>query len=213
MCGRCLPDAMERFTRLDAVAFPVARPNVDTDQIVPARYLQKPRSDDFGAYLFRDLRFLPDGSENPDFLLNRSAYRSARIVVAERNFGCGSSREHAVWALYDYGFRVAIAPSFGDIFASNALKNGFLPLVLAEHVVAGLLELMARQPGMHLTVDLEAQLVRAPEGTAHRFDVDAFAKHCLLEGLDEISYTLSLLPAIEAFEARLDQSRSAKEPQ
>jgi 3-isopropylmalate/(R)-2-methylmalate dehydratase small subunit len=204
---------MERFTCLDAVALPVARPNVDTDQIVPARYLQKPRSDDFGAYLFRDLRYLPDDSETPDFPLNRPAYRAARIVVAERNFGCGSSREHAVWALCDYGFRVAIAPSFGDIFASNAHKNGFLPVVLAEDVVAGLLEQIARVPGMHLVVDLETQQVRTPAGAVHRFEVDPFSRHCLLEGIDEISYTLSFLPAIEAYEARLDRSQSAKESQ
>lgn len=201
---------MERFALLDAVALPIARPNVDTDQVVPARYLQKPRSDDFGAYLFRDLRFLPDGRENPDFVLNRPAYREARIVVAERNFGCGSSREHAVWALYDHGFRVAIAPSLGDIFASNALKNGFLPVVLAADVVDGLLQQLARQPGMHLVVDLAAQEVRTPAGAIHRFDVDPYSKHCLLEGLDEIDYTLSLLPAIEAYEARLDPSRTAR---
>ena len=204
---------MERFTSLDAVALPVARPNVDTDQIVPARFLQKPRSDNFGAYLFRDLRYLPDGGEKPDFPLNRPAYRAARIVVAERNFGCGSSREHAVWALCDYGFRVAIAPSFGDIFASNALKNGFLPVVLAKDAVDGLLEQIARVPGMHLVVDLETQQVRTPAGAVHRFDVDPFARHCLLEGIDEISYTLSLLPAIEAYEARLDHSQCAKESQ
>jgi len=202
---------MERFTLLDAVALPIARPNVDTDQVVPARYLQKPRSDDFGAYLFRDLRFLPDGRENPDFVLNRPAYPEARIVVAERNFGCGSSREHAVWALYDHGFRVAIAPSFGDIFASNALKNGFLPVVLAADVVDGLLQQMARQPGMRLVVDLAAQEVRTPAGAIHRFDVDPYSKHCLLEGLDEIDYTLSLLPAIKAYEARLDPSRTARD--
>jgi 3-isopropylmalate/(R)-2-methylmalate dehydratase small subunit len=204
---------MERFTLLDAVALPIARPNVDTDQVVPARYLQKPRSDDFGAYLFRDLRILPDGRENPDFLLNRPAYREARIVVAERNFGCGSSREHAVWALHDHGFRVAIAPSFGDIFASNALKNGFLPVVLAADVVDGLLQQLARKPGMRLVVDLAAQEVRTPAGAIHRFDVDPYAKHCLLEGLDEIDYTLSLLPAIEAHEARLDASRNARNSQ
>ena len=204
---------MERFTLLDAVALPIPRPNVDTDQVVPARYLQKPRSDDFGAYLFRDLRFRADGSENPDFPLNRAPYRGARIVVAERNFGCGSSREHAVWALHDYGFRAAIAPSFGDIFASNALKNGLLPIVLAEPVVADLLAQMARAPGMRLVVDLAAQEVRTPAGAVHRFDVDPFAKHCLLEGIDEIDYTLSLLPAIEAYEARLDRDTQARNAQ
>ncbi len=202
---------MERFTRLDAVALPVPRPNVDTDQIVPARYLQKPRTDDFGAYLFRDLRFLPDGGEKPEFLLNTPAYRGARIVVAERNFGCGSSREHAVWALHDYGFRAVIAPSFGDIFASNALKNGLLPIVLAAPVVNGLLDELAQAPGRHLVVDLEAQEVRTPSGAIHPFDVDPFSKHCLLEGLDEISYTLSLLPAIEAYEARIARAASLEE--
>ena len=188
---------MEPFVRLDTVALPIARPNVDTDQIVPARYLQKPRSDNFGDYLFRDVR------ADPAFAFNQEPYRGARIVVAERNFGCGSSREHAVWALYDHGFRAAIAPSFGDIFASNAQKNGFLPIVLPEPVVARLLEQLDAQPGARVAVDLPSQLVRAPDGTEHAFQIDAFAKHCLIEGLDEISYTLTLLPAIEAFEARL----------
>jgi 3-isopropylmalate/(R)-2-methylmalate dehydratase small subunit len=188
---------MEPFVRLDAVALPIARPNVDTDQIVPARYLQKPRSDNFGDYLFRDVR------QDSAFVFNREAYRGARIVVAERNFACGSSREHAVWALYDHGFRVAIAPSFGDIFASNAQKNGFLPIVLPEPVVAQLLAQLDAQPGARIAVDLPAQIVRAPDGTRHAFEIDAFAKHCLVEGLDEISYTLTLLPAIEAYEARL----------
>ena len=188
---------MEPFVHLDAVALPIARPNVDTDQIVPARYLQKPRSDNFGDYLFRDVR------EDPAFVFNRDAYRGARIVVAERNFGCGSSREHAVWALYDHGFRAAIAPSFGDIFASNALKNGFLPVVLPQATVADLLAQLDARPGARVIVDLPAQVVRGPDGVEHAFDVDAFAKHCLVEGLDEISYTLTLLPEIEAYEARL----------
>ena len=181
---------------------PIAQPNVDTDQIVPARYLQKPRSDDFGAYLFRDQRWLADGREIPGFPLNRVAYRDARIVVAERNFGCGSSREHAVWALYDYGFRAAIAPSFGDIFATNALKNGFLPIVLPQATVDALIAQLERQPGAQLVIDLPAQTVAALDGSTHAFDVDPFSKHCLLEGLDEISYTLTLLPEIERFEAQ-----------
>lgn len=188
---------MEPFAILDAVALPLARPNVDTDQIVPARYLQKPRSDNFGDYLFRDVR------EDPAFVFNQAAYRGARIVVAERNFGCGSSREHAVWALYDHGFRAAIAPSFGDIFASNALKNGFLPIVLPEAAVASLLSHLAAHPGARIVVDLPSQVVRAPDGTEHAFHIDAFAKHCLREGLDEISYTMTLMPAIEAYEAQL----------
>ena len=203
---------MEPFVRLDAVALPLARPNVDTDQIVPARYLQKPRSDNFGDYLFRDARVRADGSEDPTFLLNLPAYRGARIIVAERNFGCGSSREHAVWALYDHGFRAAIAPSFGDIFASNALKNGFLPIVLPAPAVDALLERLTRVAGAHVVVDLPAQNVVAPDGSVHPFEVDAFAKHCLLEGLDEISYTLSLLPSIEAYEARHPRLRPGERP-
>ncbi|HVF64844.1 MAG TPA: 3-isopropylmalate dehydratase small subunit [Casimicrobiaceae bacterium] len=193
---------MEPFNLLDAIALPMPRPNVDTDQIVPARYLQKPRSDDFGAYLFRDLRFRPDGSEIDEFVLNRSPYRGAKIVVAERNFGCGSSREQAVWSLHDYGFRAAIAPSFGDIFATNCTKNGLLPIVLPEPLVLRLLEALERQPGARIAIDLPSQVVVAPDGARHRFDVDPFVKQCLIEGLDEIAYTLTLLERITTFEAR-----------
>ena len=200
---------MTPFTRLDAVAVPIARPNVDTDQIVPSRFLQKPRSADFGAYLFRDLRFRADGSENASFVLNQPAYRSARIAVAERNFGCGSSREHAVWALCDYGIRAVIAPSFGDIFATNAAKNGLLPVVLAEPTVMSLLDALQRAPGVRVAVDLAAQTVTAPDGTTHRFQVDAFVKQCLLEGLDEIGYTLTLLSRIEQFEAGYGRQEAA----
>ena len=138
---------MKPFARLHAVALPVAQPNVDTDQILPARYLQKLRDDDFGQFLFRDLRHRKDGSEDPGFLLNRPAYRAARVLVAERNFACGSSREHAVWALHDYGIRAVIAPSFGDIFHPNALKNGLLPVVLPAAAVAAMLEALLAQPG------------------------------------------------------------------
>ena len=146
---------MEPFVCLDAVALPIARPNFDTDQILPARYLQKPRSDNFGDYLFRDLRSRPDGSEAEDFVLNVPAYRSARIVVAKENFACGSSREHAVWALHDYGVRAVIAPSVGDIFASNASKNGLLVVLLPADAVAGMLRRIEAQPGLHVVVDLE----------------------------------------------------------
>jgi 3-isopropylmalate/(R)-2-methylmalate dehydratase small subunit len=192
---------MEPFVTLDAVALPLPRPNIDTDQIVPARYLQKPRTDDFGAYLFRDLRFAADDRENAQFALNHPALRGARIVVGERNFGCGSSREQAVWALYDYGFRAAIAPSFGDIFAGNALKNGLLPIVLPPDAVAHLLALLAAAPGARVRVDLGAQTVTFPDAGTHAFAVDPFARQCLLEGRDEIDYTLTHLAAIEAYEA------------
>ncbi len=187
---------MQRFTTLEAVAMPIAQPNVDTDQIIPARFLQKLRKDGFGQYLFHDL------AENPDFVLNRPAYREARILVAEQNFGCGSSRENAVWALYDRGFRVVIAPSFGDIFFTNCLKNGLLPVVLPTDVVDDLLPSLR---GQSLKVDLESQLVTLPDGAGHHFDIDPFARHCLLNGIDELDYTLSLMQEIAAFERSYEQ--------
>jgi 3-isopropylmalate/(R)-2-methylmalate dehydratase small subunit len=190
---------MEPFRRLDAVAVPIALPNVDTDQITPARFLHKPRGDNHGAYLFHDLRRRPDGTEDPDFVLNRPAWRDARILVAERNFACGSSRENAVWALHDHGFRAAIAPSFGDIFFGNCLKNGLLPVVLPGPVVAGLIEALQADPGARVQVDLEAQTVTAPDGAAHRFEIDPFSRHCLLNGIDELACTLELAPEIDAF--------------
>jgi 3-isopropylmalate/(R)-2-methylmalate dehydratase small subunit len=195
---------MQAFQGLDAVAVPIARSNVDTDQILPSRYLQKPRSDDFGAYLFRDLRFAKDGSENPGFILNQPAYRGARIVVGHHNFGCGSSREHAVWALYDYGARAVIAASFGDIFHSNSLKNGLLPITLPEPAIVSLLQALRARPGAHIAVDLQAQTVTAPDGGAHPFQIDAFSRQCLLDGMDEIDYTLTLSDQIADFERRLD---------
>jgi len=191
---------MESLTYLDAVAAPIVAINCDTDQILPARFLQKPRSNDFGKFLFGSLRFGPDGTEQPDFVLNRAAYRDSRIVVANHNFGCGSSREHAVWALYDYGIRAAIAPSFGDIFFINCLKNGLLPIVLPEAVVLPLLDTLSARPGSRLTVDLPAQSVTLPDGAVHAFDVEPFAKECLLRGMDEIDYTLSHEDRIDAFE-------------
>ena len=190
--------ALEPFVRLDAVAMPLPRANVDTDQILPARFLNRPRSDDFGEYLFRELR------ADPAFVLNQDAYREARIVVAGRNFACGSSREHAVWALADGGFRAAIAPSFGDIFATNALKNGFLPVVLPAQAVEDILAALARSPGMQLTVDLEQQVVIAP-GATHSFEIAPFPKRCLMEGLDEIAYTLGQSELISAFERQYEK--------
>jgi 3-isopropylmalate/(R)-2-methylmalate dehydratase small subunit len=191
---------MERFTRLEAIALPFPLSNIDTDQVVPARFLKKLRRDGFGQYLFNDLRFQSDGSENPEFPLNRPAYRSARIIVAGANFGCGSSREAAVWALHDYGFRAAIAPSFGDIFFNNSLKNGLLPIVLPPAVVLGLLSFLRASPGQRVSVDLPAQLVTLPDGSTCGFEVDAFAKECLVYGLDELEYTLSRLDEIVKFE-------------
>jgi 3-isopropylmalate/(R)-2-methylmalate dehydratase small subunit len=198
---------MQAFKNLDAVAVPMARPNVDTDQIVPARYLRKPRKLGFGDYLFRDLRLDKDGRER-DFVLNKPAYRDAKILVAERNFGCGSSREAAVYALWDYGFRAVIAPSFGDIFFGNSFMNGLLLVVLPAADVAALIAALEAKPGAHMQVDLAAQAVTGADGKSHRFDIDAYRKRCLLEGLDELAFTLSQRDAIAAFE----QSRAAALP-
>jgi 3-isopropylmalate/(R)-2-methylmalate dehydratase small subunit len=190
---------MEVFRRLDAAAMPIDRPNVDTDQITPARFLHKPRSDNHGNYLFHDVRRRADGTPDPAFPLNQEAFAEARIIVADRNFACGSSRENAVWALHDHGFRAAIAPSFGDIFFSNSLKNGLLPVVLPQPVVTDLLAALQEQPGAHVQVDLEEQTVTTPDGAVHRFEVDPFSRHCLLNGIDELAYTQELAPQIHAF--------------
>jgi len=196
---------MEKFQKLDAVAVPIPAPNVDTDQIVPARFLRKPRNAGYGGFLFHDLRFDDNGEEKPGFVLNRPAYRGARILIAEKNFGCGSSREHAVYALWDYGFRAVIAPSFGDIFFNNCFRNGLLPIVLPTEQVTALQAELAQQPGAHVRVDLERQEVIAPSGKVHRFEVDAFRKQCLLQGLDEIAFTLGHDADIAAFEHRQSQ--------
>ena len=193
---------MEKFHKLDAVAVPLAAPNVDTDQIVPARFLRKPRSGGYGGFLFHDLRFDDAGTEKPGFVLNQPAYRNAQILVADKNFGCGSSREHAVYALWDYGFRAVIAPSFGDIFFNNCFKNGLLPIVLPAVQVTELQGELTHSPGAHVRVDLESQEVAAPSRKVFRFDIDPFRKQCLIEGLDEIAFTLSHDTEIAAFERR-----------
>jgi 3-isopropylmalate/(R)-2-methylmalate dehydratase small subunit len=193
---------VEPFTELGAVAAPLDLANVDTDRIIPARFLRKPPSVGYERFLFHDLRFRADGSENPEFVLNHPAYRQARILVAAENFGCGSSREGAVWALAGHGIRAVIAPSFGDIFFENCGKNGLLAIVLPGEAVAGLRRLLREQPGAWLRVDLPAQTVRAPDGTAHPFEIDPFRKQCLLEGLDEIGLTLAREAEIAEFEAR-----------
>jgi 3-isopropylmalate/(R)-2-methylmalate dehydratase small subunit len=190
---------MEAFASLDAVAVPFGL-NVDTDQILPARFLRKSRKEGLARYAFHDLRFNEDGSENPTFLLNQAAYRDARIIVADRNFGCGSSREHAVWALCDYGFRVAIAPSFSDIFFNNAYQNGFLPVVVSAGAAAAWRGQLVAAPGSHISVDLEAQTIVGPDGATVGFEIDPFRKHCLLRGLDDIGFTLELGDAVAAFE-------------
>ena len=191
-----------QFTGIDAVGLPVPGQNVDTDQIIPARYLSRPRELGLAECLFRDLRFDSDGTEKPDFVLNQPPYRDARVVVGEHNFGCGSSRENAVWAFHDYGFRVAIAPSFGDIFRNNCFQNGMLPIILPRETVDSLLAQLQADPGAHVQVDLPSQTVTCPDGSQHAFDIDPFHKHCLLNGVDEISFTLEQSSQITAFENR-----------
>ena len=193
---------MDPFTTLTAGAVPLDLPNIDTDRVIPARFLRKPKEAGLGSYFFHDVRFNPDGSENGDVILNQAPYRGAKILVTAENFGCGSSRESAVWALMGAGFRCVIGPSFGDIFFENCFKNGALAVVLPADVAAGLRRALAERPGAALTVDLEAQTVTGPAGETIRFEIDAFRKHGLLTGQDEVEMTLAQLPAIEAFEAR-----------
>jgi len=197
---------MQPFAQIDAVAVPIAMPNVDTDQIIPARFLYRQRADGWGQLLFHDLRFNDDGSTRPGFVLNRPAYREARVLVAQKNFGCGSSREHAVWCLYDYGIRAVIAPSFGDIFRNNSYQNGLLPIALPADVVDGLIAALEDAPGVHIGVDLERQTVTAPDGSEIAFDIDPFRKQCLLAGTDDMGFTLGLKGEIEAFEKAYERT-------
>jgi 3-isopropylmalate/(R)-2-methylmalate dehydratase small subunit len=199
---------MEPFTPLDAVAAPLPMANVDTDQIIPARFLWRKRADGWGHLLFHDLRLDEAGAPRPQFVLNRPEYRAARILVADRNFGCGSSRETAVWALYDYGIRAVIAPSFGDIFFNNCLQNGLLPIRLPAATVEALLAGLQGSPGLHLGVDLEAQEVSAPDAGRHAFEIDAFRKQCLLAGTDEVAFTLGLAKEIDTFEQSYERKVS-----
>jgi 3-isopropylmalate/(R)-2-methylmalate dehydratase small subunit len=185
---------MERFETLTAIAAPYEPVNVDTDQIVPARFLKFPRQDGYGKFLFHDVR------EDPGFVLNRAPFDQARILVGNANFGCGSSREGAAYAFHDAGFRSVIAPSFGDIFYSNCMKNGIAPVRLSDASCSALRLLLRKDPGTQLTVDLVAQEVRTPDGQTYRFAIGAFYREMLLKGVDELGLTLSLVPEIEAFE-------------
>jgi 3-isopropylmalate/(R)-2-methylmalate dehydratase small subunit len=203
---------MEKFTRLEGIVAPLDRANVDTDAIIPKQFLKSIKRSGFGVNLFDAWRFLDHGEPgmdlstrkpNPDFVLNQPRYRGASILLARKNFGCGSSREHAPWALGDYGFKAIIAPSYGEIFYNNSLKNGLLPIVLAEAEVDRLFHDVAAFPGFRLVVDLEGQTVATVNGaTVFRFDIDAFRKHCLLNGLDEIGMTLQHADEIRAFEEK-----------
>ena len=194
---------MQAFTTLTAVAAPLDLPNVDTDRIIPARFLRKPRdAAGYATFLFRDVRFNADGTAEPDFVLNQAPYQGAKILVVAENFGCGSSREMAVWALDAGGIRSVIAPSLGDIFHQNCFKNGLLAVILPGDVVADLRRQLHERPGATITVDLDAQTVTAPDGAAHRFEIDPFRKQMLLTGRDEIALTLGYEGAIAAFESR-----------
>jgi 3-isopropylmalate/(R)-2-methylmalate dehydratase small subunit len=181
---------------------PLDRPNVDTDQIIPKQFLKRIERTGFGEFLFYDWRFNRTGEPDSSFVLNEPRYRSATILIAGKNFGCGSSREHAPWALLDYGFRTIIATSFADIFANNCLKNGILPVVLSEDEVAELLSRTSQTPGYQLTVDLERRLVEDGKGFSATFVIDDFHRNCLLEGLDDIALTEQHEPQIAAYEAR-----------
>ena len=191
---------MRPFIRETAIAAPLPGRNLDTDQIIPARFLKHDRAEGYGRFLLHDLRFHADGSEREDFVLNRDPYRRAAILVTDENFGCGSSREGAVYALADYGVRALIGPSFGDIFYNNALKNGIVPAALPGEIVDVLRNQLERAPGAQATVDVEARRVILPDGAEHPFEIDAFWRECLLKGLDEIELTQSYLVEIESFE-------------
>lgn len=193
----------ERFTTLTAPAIALDIANIDTDRILPARFLKKPRSAGYGQFLFHDVR-----AQDPTFPLDQPAAKGAAILVTERNFGCGSSREGAVYALVDGGIRCVIAPSFGDIFASNAAKNGLLTITLDEAVVAALRHRLGTAPGTALTIDLPAQRILDPGGKAISFEIDAFRKRCMIDGLDDVALTLECAEAIATYDARV----AAEEP-
>jgi 3-isopropylmalate/(R)-2-methylmalate dehydratase small subunit len=202
---------MRAFTTVTAKVAPLDRPNVDTDAIIPKQYLKSIKRTGFGQYLFDDWRYLDQGDldipvasrrPNPEFVLNQDAYRSAQILISRENFGCGSSREHAVWALEDYGFRAVIAPSYADIFFNNSFKNGFLPIILKADEVQKIFDLVAKNAASEITVDLPAQQVKLPSGEVFAFEIDEFRKDCLVRGLDEIGLTLQNADSIRAYEAQ-----------
>jgi 3-isopropylmalate/(R)-2-methylmalate dehydratase small subunit len=202
---------MEKFIKLDGLVAPLDRANVDTDAIIPKQFLKSIKRSGFGPNAFDEWRYLDHGEPgmdnsqrplNPDFVLNQPRYAGAQVLLARENFGCGSSREHAPWALEDYGFRVILAPSFADIFFNNCFKNGLLPIKLDAAIVDGLFKAVDANVGYTLRVDLERQVIATPDGQEIAFEVDAFRKHCLLNGLDDIGLTLQHVGDIQAFEAK-----------
>ncbi|RTL54064.1 MAG: 3-isopropylmalate dehydratase small subunit [Bradyrhizobiaceae bacterium] len=193
---------MDKFTTLTGVAAPLKIINVDTDMIIPKQYLKTIKRTGLGKGLFFEQRYKDDGSENPDFVLNKSAYRQAKLLVAGDNFGCGSSREHAPWALHDFGIRCVISTSFGDIFYNNCFKNGILPIRVSQEELDKLFDDADRGANATLTVDLENQEIRGPDGGAIKFEIDPFRKHCLLNGLDDIGLTKQKQTSIDKFETK-----------
>ncbi|MDE2333741.1 MAG: 3-isopropylmalate dehydratase small subunit [Rhodospirillales bacterium] len=199
---------MKPFTKLTAVAAPLPMANVDTDKIIPARFLKTIERSGLGVHLFDTLRYDAEGRERPDFVLNQPPYRHAQILIAHENFGCGSSREHAPWALLDFGIRCVIAPDFADIFHNNCFKNGILPVRLPRSVIDQLMADAKLGANSRITIDLEAQEVVRPSGERIHFDIDPFRKKLLLEGLDDIGQTLQHVAAIDAYEAKTQSERS-----
>ncbi|UDQ90220.1 3-isopropylmalate dehydratase small subunit [Xanthobacter autotrophicus] len=199
---------MEKFTVLEGVAAPMKLVNVDTDMIIPKQYLKTIQRTGLGKGLFSEMRYLDDGAENPGFVLNQPAYRSSKILVAGDNFGCGSSREHAPWALLDFGIRCVISTSFADIFYNNCFKNGILPIVVSKDDLDKLFDDAERGANATLTIDLPAQEIRGPDGGVVKFEIDPFRKRCLVEGLDDIGLTLQKAPAIDQYEA----TKGAEQP-
>ena len=198
---------MDKFTTLTGIAAPMPLVNIDTDMIIPKQFLKTIHRSGLGKNLFDEMRYNPDGSEVPDFVLNQPAYRQAEIIVAGDNFGCGSSREHAPWALLDFGIRCVISTSFADIFFNNCFKNGILPIVMPPEVVEVLMEDARKGANARMTVDLENQTVTTSDGQSFPFQVDPFRKHCLLNGLDDIGLTMEKAPRIESFETQMAQAR------
>ena len=198
---------MDKFTTLTGIAAPMNMINIDTDMILPKQYLKTVKRSGLGRALFFEARYDENGNYNPDFVLNQEGYRDASILVAGDNFGCGSSREHAPWALLDFGIRSIIAPSFADIFFNNTFKNGILPVTLPEERVNELLRFLLELPGAEITIDLPNQTVQGPDGKADNFDVDPFRKECLIEGFDDIGLTLQREASITSYESRISAGR------
>lgn len=192
---------MQPFKKVTSKAVPLRQENVDTDQVIPARFLTAVTKEGMGDGLFSSWRYNADGSPNADFVLNKPEHQNADVLIAGRNFGSGSSREHAVWALTEYGFKTVIAPGFADIFYNNSLKNGLLPVALPEDTVNMLMDLMEEEPDTQIAVDLETQTVTLPDGQQQRFEIDPFRKMCLLQGVDDLGYIMSKEAAIEQYEA------------